>query len=489
MTDSASRRTNAPLSEHVTRAITDQVADPSADSTAGAITDPIADQGANPVTGPAIEGDVWRYLDALALGPATPRKRTLERMRGLVDALGQPQRAFPSIHVTGTNGKGSTVAYAAALLTASGRRVGTYTSPHLHNITERVRIDGRPVTADRMADAVAHVVKAAPGGVDHSWFELVTAAAFVLLAEAGIDVAVIEVGALGQFDATNVIDADIAVITNIEIEHAERAGPTRAHIAAEKSGIVRPGATLVLGEPDPALDEAWTAARPGRILRIGDDYGSRHRSRTPAGTYVDLWTPWGTRHGVPIGAAGIYQCSNAATALAAVDAYFTAHQGAPVARPVIEATFAGTRVGGRWDVLGHEPTVILDGAHNPAGAAALASTVDEELADVRPRVLVVGVRGRRSPTGVLAALRPERFDHIVCTQPPAGDACPAADVAAALPGANALPASVHVVPEWTDAVSLARDLAGPTGAVLVTGSLYLVGAVHGELTVEDDQIA
>jgi dihydrofolate synthase / folylpolyglutamate synthase len=430
-------------------------------------------------------GDVWRYLDALALGPSTPRRRTLDRMRGLVEALGQPQRAFPSIHVTGTNGKGSTVAYAAALLTATGLRVGTYTSPHLHNITERVRIDGRPVSGDRMADAVGRVMKAAPADVDHSWFEVVTASAFVLLAEAGVDVAVIEVGALGRFDATNVIDADVAVITNIEIEHAERAGPTRAHIATEKSGIVRPGATLVLGEPDRSLDEAWVAAQPGRLLRIGDDYGSRHRSRTPAGTYVDLWSPWGTRHGVPIGAAGPYQCSNAATALAAVDAYLAANQAAPVARPAVEAALTDTHVGGRWDVVAQAPTVILDGAHNPAGAAALASTFEEELGSIRPRVLVVGMRGRRPPADLLAALHPDRFDHIVCTQPPAGDACPAATVADALPSeSDAARPSVHVMPEWTRAVSLARDLAGPTGAVLVTGSLYLVGAVHGELAVD-----
>ena len=435
------------------------------------------------MTDPAIDGgDVWRYLDTLALGPPTPRKRTLDRMRGLVEALGQPQRTFPSIHITGTNGKGSTVAYAAALLAASGLRVGTYTSPHLHNITERVRIDGRPVDADRMADAVARVVKAAPVGVDHSWFELVTASAFVLLAEADVDIAVIEVGALGRFDATNVIDADIAVVTNIEIDHAERAGPTRAHIAAEKSGIVRPGATLVLGEPDPSLDEIWAAARPGHVLRIGDDYGSRSRSRTPAGTYVDVWTPWGRRHGVPIGAAGAYQCSNAATALAAVDACLVMRQGSAVVRSAIESAFANTRVGGRWDLVGRTPTVIVDGAHNPAGAAALAGTVDEELADTRPRVLVVGVRGHRAPAGLLSALRPERFDHIVCTQPPAGDALPAGDVAAALPeGASA----VHVESDWLRAVVRARDLAGPTGAVLVTGSLYLVGAVHGALTAQD----
>ena len=217
------------------------------------------------------------------------------------------------------------------------------------------------------------------------------------------------------------------------------------------------------------------------MLRIGDDYGSRHRSRTPAGTYADLWTPWGTRHGVPIGAAGAYQSSNAATALAAVDAYLVARQGSPVGRSAIDSAFANTRVGGRWDLVAQNPTVIVDGAHNPAGAAALASTVDEELADIRPRVLVVGVRGRRSPAGLLAALRPDRFDHIVCTQLPAGDACPAGDVAAALPE---VASAVHIEPDWLRAVEQARNLAGPAGAVLVTGSLYLVGAVHGELAAD-----
>src|SRR5262245_24944308 len=160
--------------------------------------------------------DIWRYLDDLAIGPAVPRTRTLDRMVGLVDAIGRPQAVFPSIHVTGTNGKGSTVAYIAALLAATGLRVGTYTSPHLHNVTERVQIAGRPVDEHRMADALARVVKAAPDGVDHSWFEVITAAAFMLLAEADIDVAAIEVGALGRVDATNVLDAPVAVVTNVE---------------------------------------------------------------------------------------------------------------------------------------------------------------------------------------------------------------------------------------------------------------------------------
>jgi dihydrofolate synthase/folylpolyglutamate synthase len=418
-------------------------------------------------------GDVWRYLDDLALGPAVPRRRTLDRMTGLVDAIGRPQNVFPSIHVTGTNGKGSTVAYVAALLAASGRRVGTYTSPHLHNVTERVQIAGRPVDEHRMADALARVVKAAPDGVDHSWFEIITATAFLLLAEADVDVAVVEVGALGRVDATNVIDASIAVVTNVEIEHADRAGPTRLHIAREKSGIVRPGATLVLGEPDPSLDSAWAAASPGRLIRTGVDYGSRNRRRTPTGTYADLWTPWGTRDSIRVDAAGAYQCANAATALAAVDAYL----GTAVSREAVDSAMSNTHVGGRWDVVGHEPTVIVDAAHNAAGAAALAGTVGEELAGIRPRVLVVGARGRRSPAALLAALRPDQFDHVVCTEPPAGDACPAIELASAMSHVD-----VHVARAWPDAMATAQRLAGPAGVVLVTGSLYLVGAVHGAFT-------
>lgn len=427
---------------------------------------------------PGSADDVWRYLDELAIGPVARRPRTLDRMRGLVEAVGQPQRSFPSIHVTGTNGKGSTVAYTAALLAESGLRVGTYTSPHLHHLTERVRVDGRPVDVDRMADAVARVVKAAPDGVDHSWFEIVTAAAFVLLAEAGIDVAVIEVGALGRFDATNVLDAGIAVVTNIDIDHADRAGPTRAHIAAEKSGIVRPGATLVLGEPDRSLEHIWAEAEPAQVLRTGVDYGLRDRRRTPSGTRVDVWTPFGARDDVPIRAAGAYQSRNAATALAAADAYL----GSPIARDAVDAALGTTRVGGRWDVVSHRPTVVVDGAHNPAGAEATAAVVEEELADARRKVLVVGVRGRRSPAPLLAALRPHAFDHIVCTEAPSGDTYTAADTAAALPDDCRRAAAVHIEPAWQDAIALARDLAGRNGAVLVTGSLYLVGAVHGALT-------
>jgi dihydrofolate synthase/folylpolyglutamate synthase len=217
----------------------------------------------------------------------------IERMARLAGALGNPQRAYPVVHLTGTNGKGSTAAMIASLLRGRELRVGTYTSPHISRVAERVTVDGKSVADAGLARAVGQVRRAATrAGGTPSWFEALTAAAFWLLAEARVDVAVIEVGMLGRWDATNVADGAMAVVTNVELDHTDVAGPTRAAIAAEKAGIVKPGATLILGERDPELRAIFEARRPGRILTAGREMTWRNRHRTPAGSVVDLVNPW-----------------------------------------------------------------------------------------------------------------------------------------------------------------------------------------------------
>jgi dihydrofolate synthase/folylpolyglutamate synthase len=405
-------------------------------------------------------------------GGGPPRPRTLARMRRLVGALGSPQARFPVIHVTGTNGKGSTVAMIAALLGQQGLRVGTYTSPHLVSVTERVVLAGRPVAAGTFAAAVRRVAAAAAAAeVDPTWFEVVTAAGLQVLADAELDVAVIEVGALGRYDATNVVDGAVSVVTNVELDHTDRAGPSRRDVGAEKAGIIRPGRPLVLGEPDPGLAPVFAAERPGQVLLVGRDLGWRRRRRSGSGWLVDLGTPWGRRADVWLGLAGQHQCANAAVALAAADAFL----GRPTGRDAVDRALGRVFLPGRFEVVGRAPTVVLDGAHNPAAAGALGRTIDEELAGSGPRALVLGMQGERSPVELAAGLGLHRFDHVVATEPPSPRAWPAADLAAAIGSERLVPA---VVADPVAAVRLAGRLVGAGGAVVVTGSLYLIGALR-----------
>jgi dihydrofolate synthase / folylpolyglutamate synthase len=260
------------------------------------------------------------FLDALTGYEVSGRLAapTTERMRQILDALGDPQREYPAVHVTGTNGKGSTSHMTARLLTAAGLRTGLYTSPHLLDVSERIRTQGDPIDQAAFDDALAEVQRACRRrSVTPSWFEALTATALLAFARGRIDVAVVEVGMLGRWDATNVIDAGVAVVTNVELDHTEFAGPTRAAIAEEKAGIVVPGATLVTGETDPDLAPLFAEREPGRTLVLGVDVGYDRYRPVPGGSVVDLWSPAGRQRDVLVGVPGEHQCANAALALAA----------------------------------------------------------------------------------------------------------------------------------------------------------------------------
>lgn len=210
------------------------------------------------------------------------REPSTRRIEAIATALGSPNHRFPSIHITGTNGKGSTSAMATKLLRSQGLRVGTYTSPHLSEVTERIAIDEKPVSDQQFAEALGAVAWMSRRiGVTPSWFEAVTAAAFTIFADTGIDAAVVEVGMLGRWDATNILNSTVAVITNVELDHTEFAGHTRMHIAMEKAGIVHPGTTLVLGETDPKLLPIFAAQRPRQLLQLGVDITATDRQRSP----------------------------------------------------------------------------------------------------------------------------------------------------------------------------------------------------------------
>jgi dihydrofolate synthase/folylpolyglutamate synthase len=399
---------------------------------------------------------------------------TLERIRQLAELLGTPQAEFGAVHLTGTNGKTSVARMTAALLVASGLSVGAYTSPHLERVNERIAWNGAPIGDDELAAALSNVALVEEFLDDRpSYFEIVTAAAFDWFADVAVETAVVEVGLGGTWDATNVLDAATAVVTNVSLDHTQYLGPTRDDIAAEKAGIVRPGATLVLGETDPALRRHFDAREPGRVLLRDRDFGLTDNQLAHGGRLVGLFTPDARYDDVFLGVHGAHQADNAAIALAAAEVAL----GAPLAADVVAETFATVGSPGRLEPVGHQPLVLLDGAHNVAGAEAMVRALDEEFAS-GARTLVVGLLREKDPVEMLAALGAPDAAHVVVTRAPSPRALPPAEIAGAARGMGLDPSRLDVVEDVEAALERARAVTPADGQIVVTGTLYLVGAAR-----------
>jgi dihydrofolate synthase/folylpolyglutamate synthase len=395
----------------------------------------------------------------------------LGRMAELAALSGDPQHSAPVIHVTGTNGKGSTTALVTSLLGAHGLTVGTYTSPDLERINERIARNGEPITDDELAQVLADVRDLEDGsGVRASRFELLTLAAYRWFADQAVDVMVVEVGLGGARDATNVADATVAVVTNVGLDHVGVIGPGLADIAREKAGIVKAGSTLVLGETDPELVAIFEAAGPERTLHRDADFGVEANALAVGGRSLDLRTPEARYEDVFLSLNGAHQGDNAILALAATEAFFRR----PVDEEVVREAFATAVVPGRFEVVGRTPLVILDGAHNPDGARAAAATLDDFSVDGE-RILVVGLNAERDPAEMLEALGARSARLVVATAADTPRALAAEDVAAA---ARALGVQAIVVPGVAEALRRAVDGASPSDVVLVAGSLYVAGAAR-----------
>jgi dihydrofolate synthase/folylpolyglutamate synthase len=380
----------------------------------------------------------------------------LDRMRRMMTALGHPERRFDSIHVVGTNGKSSTTRMTAAILSWHGRRTGSYLSPHLVSFGERIRIEDRDLEPAAFAAAVQRAARAAEL-VEHSLaaddrvtqFELLTAAAYSELARLEVDVAVIEAGLGGRYDATNVIPSQVQVLTSVGLEHTRWLGPTIRAIAAEKLDVVQPDSTLVLADglhPDArAVAEEVAAERGARLISAPSDPG------------------------VPVGAPGAFQRRNFALARVAAEAYLGRLDDGAVA-----AAAASVRVPGRLQVVDEDPLVLLDGAHNPEGVAALAESLPEVVGDRRPVVAVISILDDKDAATMLSTLLPA-CDALIFTSSQNPRALPPPTLLS-LAGQLAGPAA-EIVPEAHAAVERARQLAGSSGAVVVTGSIYLIADV------------
>lgn len=402
---------------------------------------------------------------------------TLERIGRLVEAMDHPQRTYPVIHITGTNGKGSTARLITSILAATGLSVGTFTSPHLERVNERISRNGEPVSDEDLAHTIGAVAALdAALGIDPSYFEILTAAGFRWFADQAVDVAVVEVGMAGRWDATNVADGTVAVITNVSRDHTEYLGEDLAGIAAEKAGIIKPGSTVILGETAPALaavfDRVADEVGAGLVWRRDEEFGAERNRMAVGGRVVDLRSPGASYEGVFLPLHGAHQGDNAALAVAAVEAFFAR----PLGDEVVREGCAKTVVPGRFEILGRSPMVVLDGAHNPAGARTTVATLGDFGTD--RRVLVLGFLGR-DPDEMLAAFDVGPSDRLVIAcRPPSPRATPSREVAAA---AARRRADVEIIDDLPAALSHALGVAGEDDAVIVTGSLWLVGAARSLL--------
>jgi len=420
------------------------------------------------------------FLDARIASGVQPG---LDRISGLLELMGSPERDVPMIHIAGTNGKTTAVRLAEDLLVAHDLSVGTFTSPHLERLEERFTLFGRPMDEETLVQTVADVAPfvaayEAQHATTVTYFEVTAAMAFQAFVTAAVTTAVVEVGLGGRLDATNVVNADVSVITGVSIDHTSYLGETIGEIAGEKAAILKPGGVLVTG-PLPAAAEGAVTARVAVTgstwIRRGSDYDLADVTQAVGGwratvngvhaSYPDLFLPLHGRH----------QVDHLATAIVAVETLFER----PLNADFVRLAAAAAESPGRIEVAHRNPLVILDGAHNAEGIGGLAEALAAEFPEGH-RILVVGFRGERNPVELLQPLRGLVGD-IIATEADDATAVPAQAVAAAAQDVFGADVPVEVVTPVAQAVTEALDRAAPDEAVVVTGSLYVVGEARRRL--------
>lgn len=397
-------------------------------------------------------------------------KLGLATMTALMARLGMPQTRYRTLHIAGTNGKGSTAAMAAALLQVAGYRVGLYTSPHLVEFRERICVNGEMIAESQVAQLTEQLQTLCQPDLSPTFFEYTTAMAFQHFADSGVDVAVLEVGLGGRFDATNVVTPMACAVTTISLDHQEYLGTTLSSIAFEKAGIIKPGVPVVLGRLE---DDAWRTIeqvareRQAPVFRLNKDFRTEGE-----GPQQFSYRGFGMQYdGLTCTLEGRHQLDNAACALALLGA--AAPKGIAVTVEAVRAGLRAVNWAGRLEVVDRRPTILLDGAHNPAAATALADYLmhSDRSHPFRPVVLVLGMMRDKDHRGFVEPLT-GFVDEVVLTQADLPRSATAQELRALLEG---LLPHTHVVPSLSDAMALARQLAMSDGLVCVTGSLMLVG--------------
>lgn len=426
-----------------------------------------------------------RWLDGqVSLGKAdlpkagATKNLSIEPMRHLLALLGDPHLDAPAIHLTGTNGKGSTAHLVSLILREHGLRVGTYASPHVSMINERIQIDVEPIGDDELASTL-EVVRLASEQLDRAptWFELVTAVGYRAFSDAAVDVMVVEVGMLGRFDATNVIDGKVSVITNIGKDHTDGAEGWREEVASEKAGIVTPGSTLVIGELDDDLVHSFVDEGPGSVVRLGHQFHLRSNELGVGGRVIDVQTPRDVYDAVLVAMHGRHQGVNAAMAIATAEAFLEA----PLERDHLDSAFAKALMPGRLEVLSSDPLIVVDGAHNPEGARTAAAAFGEAFHVFGRRMLVAGMMAEKEPVEMLEALDAHLADILICCEPNWPRAMPAAELAEA---ARSMGLEPEVVTSPAEAIEVALAQSTEGDAIFVAGSLYVAGDIRNRLLVD-----
>ncbi|WP_062297325.1 bifunctional folylpolyglutamate synthase/dihydrofolate synthase [Demequina maris] len=428
------------------------------------------------------------YAHIVSRNPEHDFEPTIDRVRDACDLLGSPQQAYKVVHLTGTNGKTSTARMTESLVREHGLRTGLFTSPHLTSVRERIQIDGEPIASEDFVRLwldvapIVHMVDARSleaGGPRMSFFEVLTVLALAAFADAPVDVAVVEVGMGGVWDATNVVDGEVSVITPIGLDHQQWLGDSLVDIAAEKSGIIKEGAAVVIAEQSesvlPVLESA-IAERGARAYWEGEALEVMERQPGVGGQLVTLRTPAATYADIFVPLYGAHQAHNALLALAAVELLLAAG-GEPVSLSgeAVEAGFAQVSSPGRLEAVRTSPLILVDAAHNPHGIDAMVDALEESFA-FETLVGVVGVLADKDAEGILAALEPA-LAHVVVTASPSPRAIPVEDlerIAIAVFGEDRVTATGSV-PDAIDAAVQRAERDNDLGAgVLVVGSITLV---------------
>ena len=449
-------------------------------------------------------GDALSYLDSHVNLEAIEKGRagragepTLSRINAILDAMARPDDGYPILQVTGTNGKGSTTRIASAILMGLGLCTGTYMSPHLELINERIAVNNQSITDDDLANILSSLsyletflLSSGKLEIPPTWFELMTAAAFIFFGDMAVDAAVVEVGMGGRYDATNAGDALVSVLTNVELDHVEILGPTKKHIALEKVGIVKPGSIFVQGERDPVLSELLetTAFEQGasEVLIRGRDFDCTSAEVAHGGRLLDIYTKFSSYESLFLPLHGRHQGDNAAIAITAVEQLI----GQAIDQEVLQEALQEAEVPGRLEVLGRSPLVLLDGAHNEAGMSILAEALEEDFPLFENIIVIMGLLSGREPKKMLQALnlhklalrnnaaadnsQPTNITVVACT-PPSLRALPGYLVKEA---AEELGLPSFDSGDVASALEWAKQAGGQNDIILITGSLYVVGSAR-----------
>ena len=402
-----------------------------------------------------------------------PENFDLGRVHELMALLGDPHKAYPSIHVAGSKGKGSVSAFCASVLYAAGYRVGLYTSPHMQEFTERIQVNQQQISADELTALVEDIKPAVAAVARITTFEIITGLAFMHFARQKVDIAVFEVGLGGRLDATNVITPLVSVITSLSLEHTSILGSTLAEIAGEKAGIIKENIPVIVApQTQEAIDviQAIAAQKISALIRVGNDYQFAALSHSLEGQSFKIWSD-DDKHAIALEIVllGGHQIENATVAYAALQAL--GEHGFEITLEANQHGFANTRWPGRFEILNRDPLLVVDSAHNQASCQKLRQAVDEYFPDI-PIVLVFGCSEDKDAAGMLAELA-LRADHIIATRSTHPRAMsPELIVELAEP----LGRPTTLAPLIEEAIDAALGLVEPGGLILITGSVFVAGA-------------